>query len=89
MWTWDFDQGSVELDLAFNAVEGYANPIRYEKILVFGAGPSWIRARVMTPNWPNPLRAAKNRSEFLSWEHVTSSPAPAKILINYFIGHLQ
>jgi hypothetical protein len=51
VWTWDFDQGSVELDLAFNVVQGYANPIRYEKLLVL-CEPCHVRVGEPDPTHP-------------------------------------
>lgn len=42
----------------------------------FGAGSKTIRALVITPNWPKPPNTAKNSSEFLYAEQVTTSPFP-------------
>ena len=45
-------------------------------LTLFGAGSRTILALVIIPNCPRPPRTAKNSSEFVSSEQVTSSPLP-------------
>ena len=45
-------------------------------LTLFGAGSRAILALVIIPNCPRPPKTAKNSSEFVSLEQVTSSPLP-------------